>query len=331
MSEDAGALRKLWSFAREVCKAELESMASADTEKTKPKVSLAIASAMEATAIAVDMPNPGSDSERPSLYALQKATQALVTPGATFEYVAWECFISAAEEGRLSRAGRMPKASQELVLTKGDKISVKDSASNEAPGQKVSDTDQFRKYMDIRARTFCMIGAAKYSTYRDLTDKYMGYVNMDVAEGMRSATLNEVRRFDRALHHEILRWLARSMGTLDSAVNSYLLQGDNPLWKLLDPVLASLPDQGVDQPPPKLKNHGDKRKIPEQDMEESKSSDEAGKKEAKKRCLVCHKKHHPLCPLTPEIRKKIRDEKKTKKAKQKARADKPNSGRKDGK
>ena len=102
-----------------------------------------------------------SDAERPSLYALQRASQALVPPGATFEYVAWECFISSAEEGKLQRAGKMPKVTQELVLSGGDKLAVKDSRVGDAPGQKVSDTDLFRKYMDMRARTFSMIGAGK--------------------------------------------------------------------------------------------------------------------------------------------------------------------------
>ena len=45
-SEDAGVLRKLWSFSKEVCKSELEAMASGDAEKNKTKVSLAAAGTM---------------------------------------------------------------------------------------------------------------------------------------------------------------------------------------------------------------------------------------------------------------------------------------------
>ena len=301
-------------------------MASGDAEKSKTKVSLAAAGAMESSAIAEGMPQPKSDAERPSLYALQRASQALVPPGATFEYVAWECFISAAEEGKLQRAGKMPKVTQELVLSGGDKLAVKDSRAGEAPGQKVSDTDLFRKYMDMRARTFCMIGAARFSTYRNLTDKYLGFINLDVAQGMRGPTLNEVRRFDRALHTEILRWLARSMGSLDSAVNSYLSQEGNPLWKLLDPVVATLPDQGVEQPETRTSSAAErKRKTAEVSKDESKSGEDGKKEKQLKRCLVCHKRHQPLCQLTPEIRKKLREDKKAKKArsaKAKASSDK---------
>ena len=73
VSEDAGAIRKLWSYAKEVCKAELEAMASGDTGKAKPKANVATATAMENKAIKeAGMPVPGSDSERPSLFALTK-------------------------------------------------------------------------------------------------------------------------------------------------------------------------------------------------------------------------------------------------------------------
>ena len=68
-------------------------------------------------------------------------------PGATFDY---ECFISAADvEGKLQRAGKMPKVTQKLVLSGGDQGLYR---AGEAPGQKVSDTDLFRKYMDMRVR-----------------------------------------------------------------------------------------------------------------------------------------------------------------------------------
>lgn len=112
--EDAKGIRKLWSYSKEVCKAELEQLATADGG-SKQKTSMAVASAMEEKAISKLMPAPISDADRPSLFALTKATQALVGPNANFEHLQWECFISAAEEGKLVRAGKMPKNRAELV------------------------------------------------------------------------------------------------------------------------------------------------------------------------------------------------------------------------
>lgn len=116
------------------------------------------------------------------------------------------------------------------------------------------------------------------------------------------------------------------MGSLDSVVNSYLSQEGNPLWKLLDPVVATLPDQGVEQPETRTSGAAErKRKTAEVSKDESKSSEEGKKEKQLKRCLVCHKRHQPLCQLTPEIRKKLREDKKAKKArsaKAKASSDK---------
>ena len=77
VSVDAGAIRKLWSYAKEVCKAELEAMASGDTGKVKPKANVATATAMENKAVREsEMPAPGSDAERPSLFALTKTSHS---------------------------------------------------------------------------------------------------------------------------------------------------------------------------------------------------------------------------------------------------------------
>ena len=68
-----------------------------------------------------------------------------------------------------------------------------------------------------------MIGAAKFMRlYRNLTDKNLGFINLDVAQGMRGPTLNEV-----SLAHRDSEVAGETMGSLDSAVNSYLSQEGN--------------------------------------------------------------------------------------------------------
>lgn len=316
VSEDAGAIRKLWSFAKEVCKAELEAMASGDTGKVKPKANVATATAMENKAIKeADMPPPGSDSERPSLFALTKTSQSLVAPGATYEYTPWECYISMEEEGRLVRMGKMPKTSAELVLSKGENLAVREKSTDEVPGREASDMELFRGYLDVRARAIAMVGAATYKTYRMLTDVYVSKLTASVASGMRSPTINEVRKFDRALHEQVLRWLSQTMGSLDDAIGKYLGANSHPLWRLLDPVMESLPDQGIEKAG---KDGQNKKRKPGDDDETSEAPVEPKKGgAAKKRCLVCGKKHTPLCQLTKEVRARLKAEKKAKDADQK--------------
>ena len=73
------------------------------------------------------------------------------------------------------------------------------------------------------------------------------------------------------------------MGSLDAAVNSYLAQDSHPLWRLLDPVVSSLPDQGVEQPETKPHGGGEKKRKAEPGKEESKSSEEDKKEKATKK------------------------------------------------
>ena len=116
VSEDSGALRKLWAMAKEVCKAEIESLTTGDSEAPRAKVGVANSLAMETSAVDNGMPSPASDAERPSLYTLGKVTKSLVPPGATYEHLSWEHFLSMEEEGVLTRQNKMPKSRPEVVV-----------------------------------------------------------------------------------------------------------------------------------------------------------------------------------------------------------------------
>ena len=101
LSEDAAALRRLWQFSREVAKSEVEKMVGG--EDTSKKIGITEMMAMESSAVDRGMPHPSSDRQRPSLYTMNRVAKALQSPGATYEIVAWECFISREEEDRQGR------------------------------------------------------------------------------------------------------------------------------------------------------------------------------------------------------------------------------------
>ena len=63
--------------------------------------------------------------------------------------------MSAEEEGRMIRSGRMPKGQAEIVVGKGDKLALQDKA-DDPPTQKITELDQLRRCLDIRARTMAM-------------------------------------------------------------------------------------------------------------------------------------------------------------------------------
>ena len=60
-----------------------------------------------------------------------------------------------------------------------------------------------RRTLEIRAKAFAMVGAASYQTYRDLHDRYLTKLEAAVPAGMRTPTVNEIRRFDRNKHGDI--------------------------------------------------------------------------------------------------------------------------------
>ena len=322
--EDAGALRKLWAYSKEVCKADLEAMAGGDSDRTRAKVNVTTSTAMEAAAIKKGMPQPVSDAERPSLFSLSKAQQALSSPGASFEHLSWEMFISSEEEGRLIRQGKMPKGQPELILGKGDKLSLKEQALS-PPVEQIEGIDRLRRCLDLRARAYCMIEAAEFSTYRLLNDRYFSKLQSTTPEGMRNPSINEIRRFDRVLHEDILRWLSRDTGDLNTAILYHLENDHLSLWRLLDPVMSSLPDQGIERAAEK---DSKKRKSPEPPGGGKAPEGEEVKARGKRKCLVCGVRHTPLCTLTPEIRKKMRDEQKKAKEDKKKAADKTDKEKK---
>ena len=90
-----------------------------------------------------------------------------------------------------------------------------------------------------------MLQIGSYAVYRTLHDRYYSKILGETPEGMRPPTIQEVRCFDRTLHQELLRWLLREVGTLDAGMEYYLGQEELASWRLLDPVVATLPDQGL--------------------------------------------------------------------------------------
>eukprot|EP00434_Breviolum_minutum_P028493 symbB.v1.2.025208.t1/scaffold2437.1/size79084/5 len=318
MSDDAASIRRLWQYAKET-KGEMERMAGG--EEVHRKLTLMEAVAMENAAIARGCPMPGSDRERPSLFTLNRLSRSLQTPGATYEIVPWEALLSKDEEDRLAREGKLPKGSHtEIVLSKDSKIVAKERSADSGPVvAKVEDMETLRARLDIRARALDMLDLVGYGAMRLLSDKYYGKVNAVVADGMRSPTLNELRRFDREMQVHVYRHLSRGIGSLEGAIQYYVSTDADNLWRLLDPVIKQLPDQGVEAASAESKKDGNKRKAEEVEaMGGGGKATKSPEPPRLKLCLVCHKRHEPLCKLPPDFRKNQRDAQKKAKAAKRA-------------
>lgn len=313
-SEDAACLRKLWTLAAKVAKAEVEDLAGVG-EEPKQKVSAASANELEDAAVkGRKMSAPTGDRERPSLWTLSKVQQNL-SPQGDHRHLTWETYVSIDTENRLRRAGKLPKDSQELVLS-GKEIHLKAGDPGELPSSRISDVTSMQEALEIRARALCVLGHADYFLYRRLTDFYVSKLRDLPPEGFRAPTLNEVRKCDRVLHEELLHHVSKSVGTLNQGIEYHLKRPDHSFWKLIDRFPESTPDQGLDP-----KDHSKKSKAeedpPKGDAKKRKSGgDSPVKSEVQKArmCLVCGTRHEPRCPLPEGFRKAQREKEKERKA-----------------
>ena len=105
----------------------------------------------------------------------------------------------------MERAGTMPKARGEVVLSRDEKLAIKSADAGDLPSDFVSDMEVMRRRLEIRARAMAMLELTKHSAYRSLHDRYYGKMLGEVPEGMRAPTIQEVRRYDRTMHEEVLR------------------------------------------------------------------------------------------------------------------------------
>lgn len=90
----------------------------------------------------------------------------MVGPNASYEHLSWEVFVTLDDESRLMRAGKIPKATNEVVLSKDQKLALREKSDNNPLGEKANDLETVRKYLETRAR------CAKFSSYRRLNEAY---------------------------------------------------------------------------------------------------------------------------------------------------------------
>ena len=319
--DDPGCLRKLWNMSLQIAKKELEALASPE-DATARKVTLTMAQEMETRAMGEGMTPPLSDKERPSLLALSKVIQAY-GPSGTFQYLSWEVYLDREHEGRLRRAGKLPKDHQELV-TIGERVVIKNKDTEISVQVDISEPMDMRECLDVRGKAFHMCKICNYEICRQLTERYLSKMRATQVDGMRAPTLNEIRRFDRELFEEILSHVAKSEGSIQNGLKHYLENPTEALWKLPDPQLASHPDQGKEKPI-KAKPDSKRPKSPKKGPSSSSKRPATGESKewtTARRCIVCGKRHEPRCPLPPNFRKE---------QKERAKAERGKGGGKKGK
>lgn len=139
----------------------------------------------------------------------------------------------------------MPKDSQELVIS-GKAVTLQAGEPGEIQVAKIGDVTAMQEALELRARAFCMLGLASYAVYRRLTEFFVARLRDLPPEGFRAPTLNEVRKCDRVLHEDLLRFISKSVGILDQGVSFHFDKPDHAIWKLVAHEVEGVPDKGLD-------------------------------------------------------------------------------------
>ena len=159
------------------------------------------------------MQPPLSDQERPSLYTLSKVKHNLAK-GEPHVLFPWESYSDADFEGRLTRAGKMPKDIRKgcrdwvhILTVKHDEKAIETGAGlSGLRGLGGFGLRAPREVSDIRAPAFHMLGVVDFSRLREVPP-----------ERMRRPTVNEARKTDRLIFQEVLSGPAKEKVQLRTA------------------------------------------------------------------------------------------------------------------
>ena len=328
-SDDAACVRKLWTYGSTLCKQELEAMASGGGAGEKVKITPGAASELERKAVAAGMPKAVSDSERPSNWTLQKLANNF-SLGGKHLHLEWENYVSVEVEERVSRSGKALKSKPAVFLVGGKTLEVQEQEVELEGTVNITGLTVMREVLQLRARAFATMELVSYDTMAKLHDRYYGLLRRTVPDLMRTPTINEVRRFDRELMKQALKWKSEGNGELGDCVEFYLDSQGAGLWKLLEPVPEAHPDQGQEKTAEMKK---DKKGDPSEISKGSKRKAEGEVSPPPRRtlpyCMICKKYHEPRCKI-PEGWRKLERERKKKAAKESGKGSGKTKGKSEG-
>ena len=238
--------------------------------------------------------------------------------------------------GRLGRSGKALKKRPAVFLVGGKSLEVQEQEVELEGVVKITGLVTLREVLSLRARAFCMLELLPYSLSMRLQAKYLALARQTVPDRMRAPTLNEIRRFDREVFKQALRWKSESQEKMADCISYYLETPDAGLWRTLDPVPEGLPDQGRDrqegevvgeEAKAKKARTGDPPPPPPPQDQEAEWADQGGKGKPARKCIVCGKRHEPRCALPEGFRKELKAKQKAAKGKGKGK-DKAGKGKK---
>ena len=108
--------------------------------------------------------------------------------------------------------------------------------------------------------------------------------------------------------------MAKGKGSVEAGLTFYGNEGDEPLWRLMDPQPEHHPDQGRERGVTKAPKESEPRGV-KRALSDEEPADKARPVRARM-CIVCGVRHEPRCEIPPGFRKELKEKQKAKKKEQ---------------
>ena len=154
-----------------------------------------------------------SDSERPSIWMLQKLANNF-SLGGKHLHLEWENYVSVEAEEKAARSGKSLKSRPAVFLVGGRHLEVQEQEVELEGVVSITGLTVMREVLQLRARAFATMELVDFGVMTKLHDRYYGLLRQTVPDRMRTPTINEVRRFDRELMKQALKWKSEGNGEL---------------------------------------------------------------------------------------------------------------------
>ena len=202
------------------------------------------------------------------------------------------------------------KQNPAVFLKDGKRLEVQSQEDDLTELMRITGLVTLREALGIRARAFAMLGVAPYQLLIQLTDKYTSLMRSSTPRGMRPPTINEIRRFDREMMKQGLRFKAEAQGDLDECLKYFLAEPTAGLWRLVETMPEGLPDQGLEknsrgggddaasaaQPKKRARTETDPPGNPGDGSAREDPEEAKGKGKRARKCIVCGNAHDAPVP-----------------------------------
>ena len=185
---------------------------------------------------------------RPSNGTLSKVALNFA-PNGKFQYLHFEEFVSQELEEQARLNGLIPKAGFQLVRADTGEL----RGSEQAPSLQTQWIDQqisLQQAQRLKEMAFDICGVCPADVLREFHTVQELALRESPLPGNRACTVSEVKLFDRHVHTEIMKILARGQGSMSQGITYFLSPegAKEKEWTLLQQVDSSKADRGMIKP-----------------------------------------------------------------------------------